>query len=185
MKHRFNPSQARDKAGRWTAGRRIAAVPYARASLRSQTAGINAGANITRNYRVSVGGYARIERRTSNKVESALTSANNKVIEGVAKKLAPDARLEPLVESGVRKAQRIAIRKVTGGQHQVGQNATVRVGTTRTGLPSVVVRKGSHRVSDKKRNAGIDRYAARMEGIRVARAAAKAPRPQRRGKKAA
>jgi hypothetical protein len=179
---RYNPSQARDSMGRWTAGRRVSAVPYARASLRSQTAGINAGANVSRNYRVSLGGYARIERRTPSVVESAVKNKNDKVVQGIAKRLSPSQNLEPLVEAGVRKAQRKALQKVLGGQHKVGSNAYARVGTTRGGLPSLVLRRGSSKVGKSKRNTGIEQYDRRMQGIRQARAVAKTPRPQRRKK---
>ncbi len=184
MRRRFNPSQARDAAGRWTAGRKVAAVPYARASLRSQTVGLNAGTNLTRNYRVSIGGYARIERRSSSQVESAIRNTNDKAINRITKKLSPSEKLEPLVEAGVRKAQQRAFRKVLGGQHDLGKGVSARVGTSRLGLPSVVLRKGTHKVGDKKRNAGIDRYNSRMQGIKQTRAAAKTPRPQRRKKAA-
>lgn len=184
MRRKFNPSQARDKFGRWTAGKKIAAVPYARASLRSQTVGINAGTNLTRKYRVSVGGYARIERRQATLVESAIRNTNDRAVKGLVNKISPSEKLDPLVEAGVRKAQQRIIRKVTGGQHNIGRNASARVGTSRVGLPSVVIRKGSHKVSDKSRNAGIDKYKAQMTGIKQARAAAKVSRPQRRKKAA-
>lgn len=182
MTRRYNPNQARDKKGRWTSG--VAVVPYARASLRSQTAGVNSGVNLTKNYRLSVGAYARIERRTASKIESAIRNKNDAALNRVAKKLAPDEKLEPLVKAGVQAAQKKAIRKVLGGQHKVGSNAYARLGTSRVGLPSISIRKGTSRVSAKKRNAGIERYEAHMKGLQQKRAAAKVPRPQRRKKAA-
>lgn len=182
MNRRFNPKQARDKKGRWTSG--VAVVPYARASLRSQTAGINSGVNLTKNYRLSLGAYARVERRTASKIESVIKTKHGAALDRIAKKLAPSKNLEPLVKAGVQAAQKKALRKVLGGQHKVGSNAYARLGTSRVGLPSISIRKGTARVSAKKRNAGIDRYEAAMKGIQQKKAAAKVPRPQRRKKAA-
>jgi len=179
---RYNPRQARDKFGRWTSGRKVSAVPYTRHSLRSQTAGINAGTNISKNYRVSAGAHFRIERRTPSRLEGAIIQKNNSAIKRLVKKVSPGEHLDPVIEKTIRKAQNRVTSKVLGKTLNLGKKANVRGGTTRSGLPSVTVRYGGSRKSAARRAAGISQYNSAMQGRRVSRAAAKAPRPQRRGK---
>lgn len=179
---RFNSRQARDRFGRWTSGRKVSSVPYTRHSLRSQTAGINAGTNISKNYRVSAGVHFRVERRSPTKFESAVTAKNESAIKKLVKKLSPGEHLDPVIEKTIRKAQNRVTSKVLGQTVNLGKKVNVRGGTTRSGLPSVTVRYGGSKKAAANRSSGISQFNSAMQGKRVARAASKAPRPQRRGK---
>lgn len=209
MRHRYNPAQARDRLGKWTAGTKaagsttlgqakasssrakkyrasnaqVAVVPYSRTSLRSQTVGINTGTNLSKHFRVSAGAYVRVERRSASKIEKAIVAKNDKLVAASVAKLSPHARLNPLVERGVRAAQQKAAKKVYGRQAKLSGNAIGRIATSRSGLPTVVVRKGRHTVPQGKSAAGITQYNARMRQISIGRKVS-VPRPQRRKKAA-
>lgn len=165
-------------------GKRVAVVPYARASLRSQTVGVNTGAPISPNRRISAGFYFRLERTKPNKVEKAITTAHRNSVNAVVKKLSPHKAVEPYVEKAVRGVVSSQIQKHIGGERRLGKgNAFGRLGTSRGGSPSIIVRKGQSKVSRPKRQAGISQYNTDMAAIQGSRAKAKVPRAQRRANK--
>lgn len=149
-------------------------VPYARVNKSSGTGGFNAGTIIPgTGKRIVFGGYSRVE--TTNKV-----TAIDRMVSKKARKLMPngtargDARNfwnkniffdNPTVRANVGKAQ-------------------VRLGTSRRGGPTVIIRKGRHKVVQMKTYGGTKRYNRRMRTIQRAKdRAKKKPRPQRRGKR--
>ncbi|AVO25990.1 capsid maturation protease [Mycobacterium phage Phreeze] len=143
-------------------------VPYVRANKRSQTVGVNAGTIIPgTKKRIVVGGYARIESTTK---ETAVDRAINAKI-GV---VAPGGSRRGKVAGYLRKnldVKNPAVRAAVGG-------AQVRLGTSRGAGPTVIVRRGKHRIAQSKSKAGVQKYDSRMKTIAGQRA--KKPRPQRR-----
>lgn len=183
---RFNPKQPRDKLGRWSKvsgassiKRNAAVVPYVRTSLRSQTVGVNAGSNVSRGLRVSVGAYARIERRNAGALEQQIKKADTSAIQKITRTVSPNRKADPFIEAGLRSARRKIVNKTIGGQKKLGDKAYARLTTSQSGLPSVSIRKGQQRVSASKRRAGIDRYNAAM-ATSLRRNRPKVSRPQRR-----
>lgn len=185
FRHKYNPLQKRDALGRWISSRRSSAaadpekkkaagvVPYVRVSPRSATAGVNAGTKIPgRHLRVSVGGYVRIENTKKSELEKRLRAGYNEKLE----KFSPHEAATPLIKQGIGRA----VNRVIAGQVQLkGGAASARVGTSRNLMPSVVVRRGSSKVTAKKRAAAISDYnRAIAAGQKI-----KGMRPQRRGKK--
>lgn len=164
---RFNPAQSRDKHGRWTraAGAltsgaktsRVSAVPYARVSPRSVTGGINAGTKLGSKHRIVVGGYARIERTTTTNTEKQIKQALDNA--------------SPLAKFG--------LKKIMSKQAKIGNNASAHLGTSSSGLPSVIIRKGISKVPGDKRAKGIEKFNAAM-ARNAAGKKVKKSRPQRR-----
>lgn len=156
-----------------------AVVPYARASLRSQTVGVNSGVNLSDHRRLSAGFYVRVERRSQSDLEKKIKATDRKVVHKITRKISPHREADPYVEKAIKKARQKVVNKTLGGQKRVGGNAYARLTTTQGGLPSVSVRKGMAKVPASKRRKAIDDYNARMstalKGNRV-----KKPRPQRR-----
>lgn len=164
--------------------KKVAIVPYGRASLRSQSFGVNTGTNISKTRRVSAGFYIRLERKAPSKLEKGITSAHRNSINAVVKKLSPHEKVEPFVEKAVRGVISSQVRKHIGGERQVGnKNAFARLGTSRGGSPSIIVRRGQTKVSAPKRGAGIHQYNSDMAALQGSRAKAKVPREQRRKNK--
>jgi hypothetical protein len=165
---RFNPAQARDRHGRWTraagsltggsGNRRVVnAVPYARVSPRSVTGGVNAGTKLGSKHRLVIGGYARIERTTTTKGEKQLKQALDNAT--------------PLAKFG--------LKKIMSKQAKIGKNASAHLGTSSSGLPSVIIRRGMSKVPGDKRAKGIQQFNAAMER-NAAGKKVKKTRPQRR-----
>lgn len=198
---KYNPLQARDRHGRWVAKagnaafnvaatsvgagkkapiriEKVAAsknrssgfVPYVRVNKRSQTIGVNAGQKITRHHRIVVGGYTRLES-TRNR-----TAIDRFAARGVAK-VFPTGTKRGSAVAYARKNFAItnpAIRGSVGG-------AQVRLGTSRGAGPTIIVRRGRHKTSQPKSQAGVLKYDTQMRKISGKRAAAvKKPRRQRR-----
>lgn len=135
---------------------KTAVVPYGRANARGVTGGVNAGIPIGRKHRVVLGGYVRVGRNHASQSErqaAALLKAAN-----------------PVAKTG--------LNRLSSKQVSIGKGATARIGTSGNGLPSVIVRKGYSKVSDKKRVKAVASYNKKITaGKKV-----KVPRPQRRKK---
>lgn len=165
------------------AGRGAASVPYARVSTRSVTGGWNGGVNLSKNYRLSVGGYARIQKRGKTDLQKkfeAVSAREDALISKVAGKITQDERLKPRIEAAARRARTKLVNKAIGGQYNLpGGKATGRLTTSQNGLPTVTIRKGRSRVSRSARGAAMADYNEAMrtslKGNKV-----KTPRPQRR-----
>jgi hypothetical protein len=147
-------------------------VPYARANVRGTTVGVNAGTIIPgTSKRIVLGGYGRIETaRKQTRIESSIAGKKAKMIPTGSKRAKAYnlARRHRLIPS--KPATRI---NIAGSQ--------ARLGTSRKGGPTVIVRRGGHKVSTAASKKGIQRYDKRMSTI--AGKKVKKPRPQRRNKK--
>lgn len=143
-------------------------VPYVRANKRSQTVGVNAGTILPgTNKRIVIGGYARIESTTRE-------TAVDRALKAKVAVIAPSGSRRGRVAGALRKNLDIknpAVRASAGG-------AQVRLGTSRGAGPTVIVRRGKHRIPQTKSKTGVQKYDARMASIAGKRA--KAPRAQRR-----
>lgn len=147
-------------------------IPYARVNKRSSTVGVNAGTIIPgTNKRIVVGGYGRIESTSKHtSIDKAVAGRKAKLIPiGSRRHKAAGKAHSFLSAHGLTKNP--ALRgNISGSQ--------VRLGTSRKGGPTVIVRRGSHRTMQSKSRAGIRKYDRRMATI-AGRKASK-PRPQRR-----
>lgn len=146
--------------------------PYLRTNKLSTTVGVNSGTVIpgTRK-RIAIGAYARVE--TIDKKNTAL----DKVVGKGGKKLAPAGTTRRKIINRVKKHVSInspALRVNVGG-------AQARLGTSRDAGPTLIVRKGQHKVPRKASKAAIKKYNTRMTKIQSTKVGK--PRPQRRGKK--
>lgn len=176
-------SRSRAPASSGTGKRGTAVVPYARTSLRSQSVGVNAGFNLTSNYRISYGGYARLERRQANAAELALKDVNSKATRAVARAISPSRALDDKIEKAVNVGRQKAINKALRGQKNLGGTGYYgRITTSRAGTPSITIRKGAAKVSTEKRAEGISQYDQRMAELRGQRVKPASKRPERRRK---
>lgn len=151
------------------------AVPYARISPRSITGGFDAGAPIGKHHRVVIGSYVRVERRGPGKYEKGTRENVDRLIKGYV----PNEFHQKIVKKGLV----FAAQKGLGKEVRVGKTrAHARVGTSKSGLPSLILRRGASPKSEKARAAGLKKYNADMRSLRAAQAKAKKPRAQRRGK---
>lgn len=144
-------------------------VPYARVNKRSQTAGFNRGAKITKHHRLVVGGYARIESTRRN-------TATDKVAGKLAGRVIPAHTRRGKVARAFKNNFSVnnpALR-ATRGKYQA------RLSTSRGAGPTVVIRRGKHKTSKAKSAAGIKAYDTRMRAISGKKAAGVRKRPQRR-----
>lgn len=182
-KNGSNPAPKRKKGKNSKIGK-VAVVPYARGSLRSGTVGVNAGTNVSSKARVSFGGYVRLERTQTSKLEKKIAQTHETTVNAIVKKISPNEKMDPAIRSAIRQVSRAQINKRIGGQVRVPgtQSAQARLGTSRYGLPSVVVRKGRSRVSTKDRRSGINEFNDRMKALQEGRKVKKTVRPQRRRK---
>lgn len=143
-------------------------IPYARANKRSQTVGANAGARITRNHRIVVGGYARIE---STRRHTATDKIAGKAARGIFPKSTRRGRAAGYL------SKNLAFNN-PGVRATTKRGNSVRLGTSRGAGPTVIVRRGRHKTSQKKSVTGISKYNKRMNTI-IGKKASK-PRPARR-----
>lgn len=188
---RFAPKVGANKPPKKRSGKnsksgRIAVVPYARGSLRSGTVGVNAGTPLTSKARLSFGGYVRLEKTQTGKLEKKIAQTHETTVNAIVKKISPSRKMDPFVRESIRQVSRAQINKRIGGQVRIPgtDTAHARVGTSRYGLPSVVIRKGRSRVSSGKRNDGIADFNDRMRNLQAGRKVKKTARPQRRRKEA-
>lgn len=144
-------------------------VPYVRVNKRSQTAGFNAGTIIPgTNKRIVIGGYTRLEN--TNKKNFIDTALGN-----IGKKIAPKGSRSRLIVDYFKKNVSVtnpALRARLGG-------AEARLSTSRGAGPTIVIRKGRHKVSEQGSRKAIKRYDTQARKLNARRKKSK-PRPQRR-----
>lgn len=171
------------KFGNGKKSKNISIVPYARQSLSSTTGGVNAGANISKKYRISTGAYFRVERRAPTELEKKIKAADRKFFGAVASKIAPAAYQDSVAQALQAGRARIVNKKL-GHQVKVlpvGEaGGYARLTTSRKGIPTVTIRAGKSKVSDKDRRKGINDYNKAMSNLKQNRQ--KQSRAQRRGK---
>lgn len=148
-------------------------VPYRRHGIGHNTFGLNAGAKVSRNRRISAGFYIRSESMAGQKKAMKIAKAQEHAQLGLST-LVPNS---PGVETRgaklrlVKRSQALALRKLTGGErHRASSSGVVgpsfsRVGTDRNSLPTYIVRynspKDRKKGSKNKRNKAIVAYNVR------------------------
>jgi len=163
----------RNKRGVGIAGLKKNFTPYARINQNSATGGFNVGSIIPgMNRRIVIGGYTRIE---STKRKTAL----NSMVSRNANKLMPNGTTAGAVRGFWNKN---VFFDNPGMRVKIGGTQT-RLATSRASGPTLVIRRGKHKVVQAKTFAGMKRYNTRMRTISKARAKTKKPRQQRRGKR--
>ena len=169
----FGKTTPRNKSrGSGLSGLKRNAIPYARVNNRGSTVGINAGTLIPgTKKRIVVGGYAKVETtRAHTAVDKAIAGRKAKLIPLGSRRAKVAGRAHSfLSQHGALKNP--ALRAQVAGSQ-------VRLGTSRKGGPTLIVRRGSHRTPGTKSRAGVQKYDRRMSTI--AGHKAKKPRPQRR-----
>lgn len=143
-------------------------VPYVRANKRSQTLGANAGTIIPgTGKRLVIGGYARLENTSKkNAVDNALRGIGNSIFpRGTTRGRAKKYFRENVTVTNP------AVRAKMGG-------AEVRLGTSRGSGPTVILRRGRHKVSQNASRKAIKRYDTHARKLNAKRQGK--PRPQRR-----
>lgn len=158
--------------GIWVRGLRKNFVPYVRVNKQSGTIGAAAGTIIPgTGYRVVGFGGVRMERTTkkSNPVDMTLAKAGLRI--------APKGTRRRKVSNYLKKNVTVsnpAIRSAIGG-------AEVRLGTSRGAGPTVILRRGKHKVSRQASYKAIKRYDTHARKLNTKRQPV--PRPQRRKSK--
>ncbi len=143
-------------------------IPYVRANKRSQTLGANAGTIIPgTGKRLVIGGYARLENTSKkNAVDKALANVGNSIFpRGTARGRAKKYFRENVTVTNP------AMRAKVGGSE-------VRLGTSRGSGPTVILRRGRHKVSQNAARKAIKRYDTQARKLNSKRQPK--PRPQRR-----
>jgi hypothetical protein len=148
-------------------------VPYARVNKRSQTAGYNYGVKISgTGKRLVTGTYVRLENVSR-------TTATDRVVGKVASKAFPKGTKRRAHVTAIKNNVSInnpAIRASVKG-HQV------RLGTSRGAGPTIIVRRGKHKVAKPKSKKGVQAYDKRMRTVVKGKTVAgvkMTKRPQRR-----
>jgi hypothetical protein len=161
----------RANRGEGFAGLRKNLVPYVRVNKRSQTGGFNVGTIIPgTNKRIVFGGYSRFEN--TNKKNFIDTALGN-----IGAKVAPrNSRTRSVFDYFKRNVTvtNPALRAKVGG-------AEVRLSTSRGAGPTIVLRRGRHKVSQQGSRKAIKRYdtnARKLNARRVSK-----PRQQRRNRR--
>lgn len=143
-------------------------VPYVRANKRSQTSGFNAGTIIPgTNKRIVIGGYTRIENTTRH-------SHIDTILGQVGAKIAPKNSRTRKIADFFRKNVKVtnpAARATLGG-------AEVRLGTSRGAGPTIIVRRGRHKISQNASMRSIKRFDTHAKKLHARKK--KKARPQRR-----
>jgi hypothetical protein len=161
----------RANRGEGFAGLKKNLVPYVRVNKRSQTGGFNVGTIIPgTNKRIVLGGYSRFEN--TNKKNFIDTALGN-----IGAKVAPrNSRARGLFDYFKKNVTvtNPAVRAKVGG-------AEVRLSTSRGAGPTIVLRRGRHKVSQQGSRKAIKRYdtnARKLNARRVSK-----PRQQRRNRR--
>lgn len=149
------------KRGVGLAGLSKNTIPYARVNKHSQTGGFNTGTIIPfTGKRIAFGGYFRVENTSRrNALDTTLGKIGNKV----ARKGTKPGAAREWFNKNVH-IDNPGVRAKVGG-------AQVRLGTSRSSGPTIIVRRGSHKTIEKKSRAGLRQYNTRMVKIKKARKA--------------
>lgn len=145
-------------------------TPYIRVNKRSQTVGVNAGSIISPNKRLVMGGYVRVENvNKKGAIDRSLKKAGTII--------APRGSTRRKVNDYLKKNVSVtnpALRAKMGG-------AEVRLGTSRGAGPTVIVRRGKHKISEEASRKAIKRYDTHARKLNAKKQSQ--PRPQRRNKR--
>lgn len=143
-------------------------IPYARVNKRSQTGGFNVGTIIPgTNKRIVIGGYTRLENTNKNNLL-------DRALGGIGSVVAPKGSRQRKVLNYFKRNVTVtnpALRGRFGG-------AEVRLGTSRGAGPTLIVRRGRHKVSQNGSMKAIKRYDTQARKLHSKKQGK--PRPQRR-----
>ena len=143
-------------------------IPYVRVNKRSQTIGYNTGTIVTgSNSRVVYGSYVR--RENINK-KNGVDKRIQEFMGTVAPKNTRRGKARAYVKKNVVITNPAVRAKVRGGE--------VRLSTSRGAGPTIVVRRGRHKVSEQASRKAIKRYDTHARKLHAKRQGK--PRPQRR-----
>lgn len=167
MKNRGHAPKAANR-GEGVKGLRKNFIPYVRVNKRSQTGGFNVGTIIPgTNKRIVVGGYTRMENTHRH-------NAIDTMLGNIGAKVAPKGSRQRSVVNFFKKNVAVtnpAVRATFG-------NAQVRLGTSRSAGPTIIIRRGRHKVSQNASMKSIKRYDTQARKLNARRQGR--PRPQRR-----
>lgn len=145
-------------------------VPYGRINKRSQTAGYNYGVKIKgTGKRLVTGSYVRIENVSR-------TTATDRVVRKATSKVFPKGTKRHARVAAIGRNVSInnpAVRATVKG-HQV------RLGTSRGAGPTIIVRRGKHKVARPVSKKGVQKYDASTRKVAGVKMSKKKARPQRR-----
>jgi len=152
-------------------GLRANFIPYARINKRSATVGYNAGTRIPgSSKRVVTGQYVRIES-ISKKTKL------DRVVDQTVGHVFPKGTRRGKALSSFRSHVEVSTVAKTRVPYK---GAQFRLGTSRGVGPTVIVRRGKHKVPVQKSVVGIKKYDRRMSAIAGQKTAVSTPRRQRR-----
>jgi hypothetical protein len=141
-----------ESRGTGSKGLRRNFVPYVRVNKRSQTVGYNAGTLIPgTGKRLVMGSYIRLESRSRK-------TATDRAIAKVTHSLAPKGTKRGAARAYAAKNITVtnpALRANVGGSQ-------IRLGSSRGSGPTVILRRGSHRASQKSAFNGIKKFDSKM-----------------------
>lgn len=143
-------------------------TPYVRANKRSQTTGFNVGTIIPgTGKRIVFGGYSRVENTHRH---NSLDMMIDRATSSIAPKGSRQRNAMKFLKKNVA-VSNPAIRAKIGG-------AEVRLGTSRGAGPTIIVRRGRHKVSENASRKSIKRYDTQARKIHGRKRGK--PRAQRR-----
>ena len=165
-----NKGHAPKEANRGTglSGLKKNTIPYVRVNKRSQTTGFNAGTIIPgTGKRIVIGGYSRIENTHRH-------NALDGMVDGFVSKIAPRGSKARKVMDYLTKNVNVTSPAVRA---RLGK-AEVRLGTSRGAGPTIIVRRGRHKISQRGSMTAIKRYDTQGRKLHAKRQGR--PRAQRR-----
>lgn len=158
----------RSNRGEGVSGLKKNVVPYVRVNKRSQTVGYNTGTIVTgSNSRLVVGTYVR--RESINK-KNGVDKRIEEFMGAIAPKNSKRGKARAYVKKNVVITNPALRANLRGSQ--------VRLSTSRGAGPTIVVRRGRHKVSEQASRKAIKRYDTHARKLNAKRQGK--PRPQRR-----
>lgn len=158
-------------------------VPYLRVSPHSTTVGVNSGGDVNKNYRLSVGGYVRLEHKEETKTEGAIRKVNEATIEALVKKIKPYTGLDKYIRSKLYMVRQRLLNSAAPTASYGKLRAGVR--TDKYGSPAMLISYNKRRDNDTYATMrGIAEYNAHMARLQQGKKVKQAmsSRPQRRGR---
>lgn len=157
------------KRGTGVKGIKKNSIPYARINKNSQTVGLNSGTIIPgTGKRIAFGGYLRLEN--TNRKKNPIDRATRSIANALAPKGTRAGKVREYFNKNVTVTAPLLRANVGGSQ--------VRLGTSRRGGPTFIIRKGNHKTPKLKSQQGIRKYDKRIATI----SKQKKTRRARRGK---
>lgn len=148
-KHKYNRSQAAFTSG--ALSRQAGVIPYTRHGFSSHTAGVNGGMRVLPNYRVSMGGYIKVQNIDKTRREKQLRDKDNDIVLGLAQKVSPHQKLDPFFGAAIKKIRRNQVDKIVGGEVKVGKKSFARLTTDQNAMPTLTIEHNRSKSRTKRR----------------------------------